>query len=104
MVKLARAGRSPGSLARDYAPSEQTIRNWVRQVDLDEGRRGDGLTTEARKELLRLKRDNKRLKIERDILRRAAAWFAREGGLVDGTGCEEADAWRSGADPRRSDS
>ena len=104
MVKLARAGRSLGSLARDYAPSEQTIRNWVRQADLDEGRRSDGQTTEARKELLRLKRDNKRLRIERDILRRAAAWFAREGGPVDGIGKEEADAWRSGADSWRSDS
>ena len=104
VVKLARAGRSPGSLAREFAPSEQTIRNWLRQAELDEGRHGDGLTTEARKELLRMKRDNKRLRIERDILRQAAAWFAREGGPVDGIGKEEADAWRSGADSWRSDS
>ena len=78
VVELARAGRSPGSLAREFEPSEQTIRNWVRQADLDEGLRSDGLTTEARKELRRLKRDNKRLRMERDILKKAAAWFARE--------------------------
>ena len=72
-VELARAGRSPGSLAREFEPSEQTIRNWVRQADVDEGRRGDGLTTEARRELSRLKRDNKRLRVERDILKKAAA-------------------------------
>lgn len=80
MVGLVRAGRSPGSLAREFAPSEQTIRNWVRQADRDEGWRRDGPPAEARKELLRLKRDNERLRIERDILRRAAAWFARENG------------------------
>ena len=73
-----RAGRSPGSLAREFEPSEQTIRNWVKQADLDEGRRSDGLTTEARLELLRLKREVKRLRMERDILKKAAAWFARE--------------------------
>ena len=78
IVELARAGRSPGSLAREFEPSEQTIRNWVKQADLDEGLRSDGLTTEARKELRELKRDNKRLRMERDILKKAAAWFARE--------------------------
>ena len=57
IVELVRAGRSPGSLAREFEPSEQTIRNWVKQADLDEGRRSDGLTTEARLELLRMERD-----------------------------------------------
>ena len=84
IVELARAGHSPGSLAREFAPSEQTIRNWVKRAELDDGERSDGLTTEARKELLRLKRDNQRLKIERDILKRAAVWFAREGGSEPG--------------------
>ena len=79
MVELARAGRSPASLAREFDPSEQTIRNWVRQADLDEGRRSNGLTTDARRELRDLKREIKRLREERDILKRAAAWFAREG-------------------------
>ena len=69
MVELVRAGRSPGSLAREFEPSEQTIRNWLKQADLDEGLRSDGLTTEARKELRELKRENKRLRTERDILK-----------------------------------
>ena len=80
MVELVRAGHSPGSLAREFAPSEQTIRNWVKQADLDEGLRGDGLTTEVRNELQRLKRDNRQLRIERDILKRAAVWFAADNG------------------------
>ena len=82
IVELVRAGRSPGSLAREFEPTEQTIRNWVKQADLDEGRRSDGLTTEARSKMLRLKRENKRLRMERDILKRAAAWFARESGSI----------------------
>ena len=69
MIELVRAGRSPGSLAREFEPSEQTIRNWVKQADLDEGLRSDGLTTEARKELVELKQENKRLRMERDILK-----------------------------------
>ena len=86
MVELVRAGRTPGSLAREFEPSEQTIRNWVRRADLDEGLRSDGLTTEARKEMRRLKRDVKRLRMERDILKKAAAWFARESGSIPGGG------------------
>ena len=73
MIELMRAGRSPGSLAREFEPSEQTIRNWVKQADLDEGLRGDGLTTEARKEFVELKRENQRLRMERDIQKQAAA-------------------------------
>ena len=86
MVELVRAGRTPGSLAREFEPSEQTIRNWVRRADLDEGLRSDGLTTEAREEMRRLKRDVKRLRMERDILKKAAAWFARESGSIPGGG------------------
>ena len=86
IVELARAGRTPGSLAREFEPSEQTIRNWVRRADLGEGLRGDGLTTEARRELRRLRRDVKRLRVERDILKKAAAWFARESGSIPGGG------------------
>ena len=78
MVDLVRGGRRPRSLAREFEPSEQTIRNWVKQADLDEGRRGDGLKTEVRAELRRLKRENRRLRMEREILRRAMAWFAHE--------------------------
>ena len=81
-----RSGRSAGSLAREFEPSEQTIRNWVKQADLDEGRSSDGLTTEARLELLRLKREVKRLRMERDILKKAAAWFARESDSIPSGG------------------
>ena len=62
IVELVRSGRNVRSLTREFEPSEQTIRNWVKQADLDEGRRNDGLTTEARLELLRLKRENQRLR------------------------------------------
>ena len=86
IVELARAGRSPGSLAREFEPAEQTIRNWIKQADLDEGLRSDGLTTEARKEMRELKREVKRLRMERDILKKAAAWFARESGSIPGGG------------------
>ena len=82
MVELVRAGRSPEALAREFEPSGQTIRNWVQQADLDEGRRSDGLTTEERRELRRLRRENKQLKVEREILKKAAAWFAQESGSV----------------------
>ena len=80
MVRLVRSGRNPGSLAREFAPSEQTIRNWVKQADLDDARHGSLLPTEARKELLRLRRDNERLELERDILQRAVIWFAHDNG------------------------
>ncbi len=75
-----------GSVAREFEPSEQTIRNWVKQAELDEGIRSDGLTTEARKEMRELKREVKRLRMERDVLKKAAAWFARESGSIPGGG------------------
>ncbi len=78
LVELVRAGRTPESLGRQYEVTAQSIRNWVRQADLDEGRRTDGLTTAEREELARLRRENKVLREERDILKKAAAWFAKE--------------------------
>jgi transposase len=78
MVELVRTGRTPEELSREFEPSAQAIRNWVRQADLDEGRRQDGLTTEERSELRRLRRENKTLRLEREILSKAAAWFAQE--------------------------
>ncbi len=78
MVDLVRAGRSPQQLAKEFEPSAQAIRNWVKQADLDSGYRDDGLTSDERDELQRLRRENRRLKEERDILKKAAAWFARE--------------------------
>ena len=82
MVELVRAGRTPGELARKFEPSAQAIRNWVRQADLDEGRREDGATSEEREELRRLRHENKTLRLEREILKKAAAWFARETGSI----------------------
>jgi len=78
MVELVRAGRTPEELAKEFEPSRQTIRNWVKQADLDAGRRSDGLTSEEQGELKRLRRENKQLRMEREILAKAAAWFARE--------------------------
>jgi transposase len=82
IVELARTGKTPGELAKTFEPSEQTIRNWIKQADLNEGRRADGLTTAERDELRQLRRENRRLKLERDILKKAAAWFARESGSI----------------------
>ena len=78
MVELVQAGRSPEKLAEEFEPTAQSIRNWVVQADRDAGRRADGLTTAEREELERLRRENRQLKLERDILSKATAWFARE--------------------------
>jgi transposase len=78
IVALVREGRTPESLSREFEPSAQAIRNWVAQADRDEGRREDGLTTDERTELARLRRENARLREEREILKKAAAWFAQE--------------------------
>ena len=82
MIELVRAGRRPEELAKEFEPSAQSIRNWVRQADLDEGRRHDGLTSDERQELTRLRRENRILREEREILSKAAAWFATETGSV----------------------
>lgn len=78
MVELVRAGRTPEALAREFEPSAGAIRKWVEQMDQDQGLRSDGLTTGERKELRELRREVKQLKMEREILGKAAAWFARE--------------------------
>lgn len=82
IIALVRAGRSPKELARAFEPSEQTIRNWVFQDGADRGERPEALTTDERGELQRLRRENRQLKVERDILGKAAAWFARESGTI----------------------
>jgi transposase len=64
-------------LARDLKISESCLRNWLAQADVDEGRR-EGLTTSERKELVELRRENRVLRMERDLLSRAAAFFAQE--------------------------
>ena len=78
MVDLVRAGRSPEELSREFEPTAQSIRNWVTQSARDAGRGDGGLRTAEREELTRLRRENRQLQLEREILSKAAAWFARE--------------------------
>jgi transposase len=77
-VQMLRAGRTPRELAESLGVSEQTLRNWRRQDQRDRHERDDGLTSDERDELRRLRRENARLKQERDLLKRAAAFFAAE--------------------------
>jgi transposase len=77
-IELLRAGRTPRELAERLGVSQQTLRNWRRQDQLDRHERDDGLTTDEREELRRLRRENARLTQERDLLKRAAAFFAKE--------------------------
>jgi transposase len=93
MVELVRAGRSPAELADEFEPTAQTIHKWVAQADRDEGRRSDGLTTPEREELNRLRRENRQLKVEREILSKAAAWFARESNAIPSKGSRL--SWRA---------
>jgi transposase len=79
MVELVRSGRSPQDLAREFEPSAQSIAYWVRQAERGAGQRRDvGTISAERDELSRLRRENHRLRQERDILAKAAAWFARD--------------------------
>jgi transposase len=80
MVELVRAGRTPEELSREFEPTAQSIWNWVRQAERDQGVRQDGLTTDEKEELRRLRRENRVLREEKEILKKAAAWFAEETG------------------------
>ena len=82
IVELVRVVRRPGELAREFEPTVESINRWVKQADRDEGRLADGLTTQERGEMRRLRRENRQLKREREILAKAAAWFAREAGSI----------------------
>jgi transposase len=82
ILDLVRSGRTVSSLAQEFEPTETTIRNWVAQADRDAGVRTDGLTTEERRELNQLRREVKALREEREILKKAAAWFAQESGAT----------------------
>lgn len=83
MIELVRAGRTPEELSREFEPSAQSIRNWVRQSGgLAESRREEVLTKAEQEELRRLRRENRQLREEREILAKAAAWFARETGSI----------------------
>lgn len=77
IIALARSGRSPQDLAAEFEPSSQTIRNWIRQAKIDSGQQ-EGTTSNDKAELARLRRENKQLREEREILRKATAFFVRE--------------------------
>ena len=79
-IELLRQGRTPVELAASLGVSAQTLRNWRREDQLDRHERDDGVTTDERAELARLRRENQRLRQERDLLKRAAAFFATENG------------------------
>lgn len=77
IIALARAGRSIESLSREFEPCVATIHGWIKQAQIDGGTRDDGLTSAERDELRRLRKENRQLRTERDILAKAAAWFAQ---------------------------
>src|SRR5688572_19032807 len=78
-VQLARTGDKPvAALAKDLGISESCLRNWMAQADVDDGGRADRLTTAEKKELAGLRRRNRQLEMENEILKRAAAYFAKE--------------------------
>jgi len=82
MVELVHAGRSPEELAKEFEPTAQTIRNWIAQADANGGKRRDVLSSAERQELSSLRKENRKLKLEREILAKATAWFAREAGTT----------------------
>ncbi len=80
LVDLVRAGRTPEELSREFEPTAQSIWNWVRQQERDQGVHQDGVTSDEKEELRRLRRENRVLREEKEILKKAAAWFAEETG------------------------
>ncbi|WP_212990877.1 transposase [Actinoplanes auranticolor] len=79
IVELCQRGdRAVGQVAKDFDLTETAVRQWVRQAELDAGTRSDGLTSDERTELARLRSENRRLQQDVDILKRATAFFARE--------------------------
>ena len=82
ILELVRSGRTPEELAHEFEPSAQCIRDWVKAAERPEGVRIDGLTQTEHEELIRLRREVKRLRQEQEILKKAAAWFARESNVL----------------------
>jgi transposase len=79
IVELCQRGdRTIGQVAKDFDLTETAVRAWVKQAELDTGSRTDGLTSDERAELAQLRRENRRLREDNDILKRATAFFARE--------------------------
>jgi transposase len=82
-VRLVRQeGGTISGVAADLGCSAESLRHWIRQADLDEGRRAGGITSEEHLELTRLRRRVRILEQEREILKKAAAWFAKESGSI----------------------
>ncbi len=78
-IRLARTSGQPhAQIARELGMTTETLRQWLKQADRDEGRRQDGLTSDEQDELRRLRRENRILREEREILKQAAAFFAQE--------------------------
>lgn len=78
-VDLARLGEQPiAAIAKDLQISESCLRNWMGQADADDGTNSERLTSKERAELAELRKDKRRLEVENEILKRAAAYFARE--------------------------
>ncbi len=78
VLELIRSGKSANVVALEFNISRQTLTNWLKQDDRDAGRREDGLTTKERAEITALRKKVRQLELEREILKKAAAWFARE--------------------------
>ena|SRR5215813_4566814 len=82
-IRLARtSGRPHAQIARELGMTSETLRLWLKQADLDAGKRSDGLTSDEQEELRRLRRENRILREEREILKKAAAFFAQETGAI----------------------
>lgn len=82
-IQLARTSGKPQTvIARELGMSVETLRLWLKQADLDSGKRQDGLTSDEQEELRRLRRENRILREEREILKKAAAFFAQETGSI----------------------
>ena len=79
MVDLVRSGRTPASLSKEFGPTPWSISLWMKQDERDTGKGDGGLSSTEREEFARLRRENRKLKEEREILSKAAAWFATEG-------------------------
>ena len=96
MVELVKAGRTPEELSREFEPTAQTIHNWVKQTGLDGGVRSDGLTSSERDELRKLRRENRQLNVEREILKKTARV---EIGSTSSASWKSLGPWRWGRSP-----